>query len=158
MKRKIPEDAFDFYYSLGLERSYQRVADEYKVSKQAVTNMATKEDWQGRLKTIELKARLKSEKKAVETAQAIRNRHLQAARVIQTKALEALKKLSLDSAMDAVKALDLGVKQERLLIGEASERSEVRVEDIIKREYKNWMIRPSNGSTGSAQSEEAHAE
>ena len=34
MSRRIPEDAFAPYYSLGLDRSYQSVAEEYGVSKQ----------------------------------------------------------------------------------------------------------------------------
>ena len=35
--KKIPPDAFDFYFSLGPPRSYQAVADKYGVTKRAVT-------------------------------------------------------------------------------------------------------------------------
>ena len=47
--RKIPPDAFDFYFSLGPPRSYQAVANKYGVTKRAVTNLAGREDWQRRL-------------------------------------------------------------------------------------------------------------
>ncbi len=47
--KKIPPDAFDFYFSPGPPRSYQAVADKYGVTKRAVTNLAGREDWQRRL-------------------------------------------------------------------------------------------------------------
>ena len=34
-RRKIPQDALAFYVSLGAERSYQKVAKEYGVTKRA---------------------------------------------------------------------------------------------------------------------------
>jgi hypothetical protein len=41
--------------------------------------------------------------------------------------------------MDAVRALDLAIKQERLVIGEPTDRSAVSVEDVIRREYDRWI-------------------
>jgi len=55
-KRKIPHDAFDFYFSLGPERSYQRVASRYEVTKRAVTKLAARERWQERLERVEAEA------------------------------------------------------------------------------------------------------
>ncbi len=52
-RRKIPDNAFDFYFGLGPSRSYQAVADEYGVTKRAVTKLATKERWQKRLEELE---------------------------------------------------------------------------------------------------------
>jgi hypothetical protein len=66
-------------------------------------------------------------------------RHLKSLRVIQAKALETLRTLPLSSAMDAVRALDIGLKGERVVRGEPSDRSAVSVEDTIKREYSRWM-------------------
>lgn len=140
MNRKLPPDAFDFYISLGLSRSYAAVGRKYGVSKVAVTNRATKEGWQKRVQEIEARARAASDEKAVETMEAINTRHLKSARVIQAKALEALRSMSLDTAMDAVKALHLGVRQERLVLGEPTDRSAVNVEEIIKREYEKLMV------------------
>jgi hypothetical protein len=132
---RIPLDAFDYYVSLGPARSYQAVAEKLGVSKRAVTMHATKENWQARLE----KARSAADEKARETLEAMNERHLQALRVIQGKALSALKGMSLDTAMDAVRALDLGIKQERLIRGQPSDRQAVTVEEIVKREYEQWM-------------------
>ena len=40
MNRKIPPDAFAYYFSLGPNRSYLAVAKHFGVSKQAVTKLA----------------------------------------------------------------------------------------------------------------------
>ena len=137
--RKIPPDAFEFYLSLGVERSYRAVAEKFGVSKQAVTKCAAREKWQHRLDEIEVKARAQSEKKATDTMAAVRERHLAASRVILGKGLEALRNMSLETAMEAVKAIDLAMKQERLILGEPSERTAVSIEEVIKREYERWM-------------------
>ena len=57
MNRKLPQDTFSFYFSLGAARSYESVAQRYGVSKRAVAKMAAKEQWQERLMAAEQKAR-----------------------------------------------------------------------------------------------------
>ena len=47
--RKLPDNAFEHYVSLGPARSYQQVAEHFGVSKRAVTNLAASENWPGRL-------------------------------------------------------------------------------------------------------------
>jgi len=49
-----------------------------------------------------------------------------------------LKSMPLSAAMDAVKALDLAIKQERLVRGEPTDRT-ASVEEVIKREYDRWL-------------------
>jgi tetratricopeptide (TPR) repeat protein len=116
MAGKIPADAFDFYFGLGAQRSYQAVADRYQVSKRAVTKLAAKEHWQERVEELEKKARQTIEQKAVENLGNLNDRHLKLLRVIQARALETLKSMPLKTAMDAVRALDLSIRQERLLL------------------------------------------
>ena len=139
MTRAIPPEAFELYFSLGPSRSYSAVAEEYGVTKRAVAKAADREQWQKRLSERERKAREIAEKNAVETLEAINRRHLAAVRTIQGKALEALRGMSLSTAMEAVRALELGIKQERLIVGEPSERAAVSVEDKIEREYERWL-------------------
>jgi len=155
MRRKLPPDSFDFYLSLGLARSYAAVAKHYGVTKVAVTNRATKEGWQHKLREIEAKARAASDERAVENLEAIHSRHLKSARVIQAKALEALRTMSLDTAMNAVRALHLGVRQERLVLGEPTDRNAVNVEEVIKREYEKLMV--VEGDAGDGRDDEAAA-
>lgn len=137
-KRKLPFDAFDFYFSLGPGRSYRAVAEKYGVSKTAVANAAERESWQKRIVECEQKARDAVDKKAVETLEQMSERHLKYCKIIQQKALEALRSMPLSAAMEAVKALNLSIKQERVVRGEPGDRT-ATVEEMIKREYERWM-------------------
>jgi len=119
---KIPLDAFTFYAHV---RSYEQVAEKFGVSKRAVVKCAKRERWQERLTEIERQAKERVEKKLVETIEAMHERHLRSMRVVQARALETLRSTSLDSAMDAVRALDLAIKSERVIRGEPGERTEM---------------------------------
>lgn len=152
MARKIPKDAFDVYMSLGPGRSYKAVADHFGVSKRAVTNRATKEKWQERATEIETKARQGAEQRLVETLEDMNTRHLKSLRVVQARAVEALRGMPLQSAMEAVRALDLSIRQERLIRGEPSERTALQVEEVIKREYQRWMVESGDASDTEATS------
>jgi len=146
--KKIPPDAFEYYLSLGPGRSYQAVAAKYEVSKRAVVDLAKRERWQGRVAEIEARARQAATDKAVETLEAVKVRHLKALRVIQAKALEALRAMPLETAIDAVRALDLSIRQERVVLGEPGERTELSVEEVIKREYEQLMTPTEEAGDG----------
>ena len=142
---KLPHDAFDFYVGLGAERSYQAVADHFAVTKRAVTKRASQERWQARVADLEATARRAAEKKALETLEEMSVRHLKSLRVVQGKALETLRSTAIESAMDAVRALDIGIRQERLVRGEPSDRTAIAVEDVIRREYDRWLVTAGEG-------------
>ena len=139
MAKKIPDDAFSQYLALGSRRSYEAVARHFSCSKKAVTRRATKEGWQARVVEIERKAQTQLDEKAAESIEAMNSRHLRSLKAVQGKALEALKNMPIDSAMDAVRALDLSIRQERLIRGQPSDRTSVEVEQVIKREYESWL-------------------
>ncbi len=145
MSNRIPGDAFEAYFALGIDRSYQTIADRYGVSKTAVVKCANREGWQERIRDREAKARATADKEAVEGLEAINRRHLKAVRVVQAKALEALRSKPLKTAMEAVRALDLAIKQERLVVGEPTDRSVVSVEEAIRREYNRWLMVDGDG-------------
>ena len=147
MTRRLGPGAFDYYLGLGSARSHQAVAQKHGVSKRAVTRLAVKERWRERLAELEEKARLGAEQKTLETLEAMNERHLKALRVIQMKALRALKDMSLRSAMEAVRALDLAIRQERLVRGEPTDRTALGVEEIIRREYAQWMTQDDEEET-----------
>lgn len=142
MSAKIPADAFDFYASLGVARSYQAVAEKYGVSKQAVTKHAVQHKWAERLTEIERKARANSDQKLQESIEELNERHLKFLKVIEVKALEALRVMPLESAMDAVKALEISMRQTRLIRGEPTDHTTVDVVDLIRREHSDWLLRP----------------
>jgi hypothetical protein len=140
MSRKIPQDAFSYYVALGHERSYQKVADHFGTDKRSITRHAVKERWSERLAEVERKAREESEDDAVVILREMNARHLKIAKALQGKALEALRSLPIDRAGDVIRALEIGVKQERLIHGEPSERSELSVEEVTKREMQRWLL------------------
>jgi len=157
VKSRIPPEAFEHYVGLGPTRSYEALAKKYGVSKTAIVKRATREDWQARLLRVEREAKQRGEERAVESIEAMNARHLHIVRVIQGKALEALKLMSLDSAIDAVRALDLSVRQERLIRGEPSERTEVSTESILRREFESWMRESPSGEDGETEDCEEEA-
>ena len=139
MANRIPPESFDFYVRLGPTRSYAQVAAHYGVHKRSIVKFATRHGWARRLLEIESKARERSETSLVDAVEEMNQRHLKVAKLLQAKALQALQSIPIDTAMGAVRALDIGVKQERLVLGEPTDRSAVAVEDIIKREAARWL-------------------
>jgi hypothetical protein len=102
MARKIPADAFECYVRMGDSRSYEAVARRYGVSKRAVTKRAARELWQEKLASLESK----------------HGTRLQLLRDIQENALKALAVHPFTNAMDAVRALEIGITLEPRLLAE----------------------------------------
>lgn len=134
MARKIPEDAFEQYVAMGVERSYQALADACGVTKRAVTKLAAKDGWSARLSKIEREVREKGDQKMVESIEEIRSRHLKTLKAMNARAISALQQYPLNSAMEAMRAAEMVIKLERLIVGEPSQRTEMTVEEVTRRE------------------------
>lgn len=139
MKRKIPPEAFAFYLGLGVGRSYAAVAERYTVSKRAVAMRADKERWQDRIADEEQKARASAEKQAAESIETVNEKHLKVLRFIQGRAIEALKSMPIDTAMDAVKAYALSLDKERQIRGGPADQALSVVEKITRDEIRNIL-------------------
>jgi hypothetical protein len=150
---RIPPDAFEFYASLGQERSYRAVAKEYGVSKRAVTKKAAVEGWTDRLEAIEAKVREKSDEKLAETMEEMRSRHLKTLRAMSSRALSGLKEFPLSSGMEAIKAAELTIKLERLITGEPSERRHLSIEEVTRRELETLLIADDDFDDGESEGE-----
>lgn len=144
MSNRIPPDAFEHYVSLGPERTHAKIAEEYDVSVRAVSKCASRENWTERLEKIDRDSRERTDKRLGETLDDIRVRHLKTLRVMNARAVEALKQYPLSSAMEAMKAAEVVIKLERLIIGEPTERNAVSIEETIKREYERWLTDSGN--------------
>ncbi|MBK8172776.1 MAG: hypothetical protein IPK60_20900 [Sandaracinaceae bacterium] len=142
MNRRIPPDAFSFYFSLGPKRSFEAVAKKYEASKRGVAEVAKREQWKERIASLEARARAAADEKALETLEAMNERHLKEARFLQSKGIERLKD-TLDSV--AVKAVTAGIQLERLIRGQATERTE-NLEHVIRRECDRWLVRDGDGA------------
>ncbi len=140
MNRKIPSDAFSFYLSLGVGRSYESVAKRYGVSRRAVTAIAQREEWAKRIETVERKARERTDERAIETLEEMNDRHLMTMKLVQRKALEALRTMPLKTAAEAVRALTAAVDAERTIRGDPEDKKQLDVEAIIRREYELVMV------------------
>src|SRR4030095_7977527 len=138
MSRKIPENAFELYAAMGERRSYQAIADRFAVSKRSVVKRAIAEHWQDRLVRVEATAHQKVDAKAAETLEVMNSRHLRIVQAIQAQALDALGSAPLRTACDAVRALELSIRQERLIRGEPSDRTVLSIEEVIRKEYQLW--------------------
>ncbi len=113
--RKLPEDAFAFYLSLGPGRSYQAVAERFQVSKQSVSKHAVREQWQHRLAHINSEAKGEIDKHCIESVVDMHRRHLVGLRKVYDRALKALEKYEFKSAAEASKALYYAIKLEERL-------------------------------------------
>ena len=138
MTRRIPTDAFEFYISLGEDRSYQQVAENFKFTKRAIQNCAHRENWARRLEKIERESRERTDRRLGETLDDIRERHLKTLRAMNGRALEALKTYPISSGMDAIRAAEAVIKLERLIVGDPTDRSAVSIEEVIRSEFARW--------------------
>jgi hypothetical protein len=138
---KIPPDAFDFYASLGPSRSYQAVAARYGVSKRAVVKLALRERWTERMQEIQEKVRVENDKKMVENLQEMQERHMKLLRGMAVRVAQAIKEYPLTTCMEAIRAGEILIKMERIISGEPSERTELSVEEITKREIETLLRR-----------------
>jgi hypothetical protein len=155
--RKLPGDAFEYYFGLGPGRSYRAVADHYGCSKTTVGNTATRENWAVRIGERERKAREVTEQKAVETLADVNDRHLRMFRTIEAKALEALRAMSLERAIEAVRSLDVAIKGERLILGEPTDRTVTDIGAVIRREHERWLIREPGDGEDEREDRQVHA-
>ena len=145
MNRKLPPDAFDFYASLGTDRSYRAVAKQFGASKRAVQNCADREEWTKRLEKIELESRERADKRIGETLDDIRERHMKTLRAMNGRAIEGLKSFPITSGMDAMRASEMVIKLERLIIGEPTERNAMSIEEITREEIRSLLVVVGDG-------------
>jgi GMP synthase-like glutamine amidotransferase len=119
---RLPSGAFDYYVSLGIERSHQGVADQFGVVVEMVSQCALRDNWK-----VQLADRLQLERKmfkaeAAKELEAVHERHLKTLRAIQAQALKALRENPISGPMDAVRALELAMRQEREIEDKKSKR------------------------------------
>jgi len=138
--KKIPAEAFDYYVSLGPERSYELVARRFGASKRGVAKRAASEHWQERLEAIDREVQERTDARLVSEIDEMKTRHLKTVRAMLGRAVKGLREYPITSGMDAIRAAELSIKLERLVMGEASERTEMNVLETIKGEMSRWLV------------------
>ena len=147
MTRRIPGDAFEEYYALGPERSYRRMANKLGVSKQAIAKCAKRESWQQRIVEREQKTRTAVSTMVEDTIETLNARHLKILKAVQGRALEALKSLSMSKAGDVIRALEMSIRQERVIHGEPDGGFGISV-NVNNRQVAPGPPVPSNDTLG----------
>ena len=138
---KLDEGGFEFYVGLGPSRSYEAVAQRFAVDKRTVVRHAAKEQWAERLAKIHEETRAATDKKLADSLLEMQDRHTKLLRGMATRVAQAIKEYPLTNCMDAVRAGEILIKMERIIAGQASERTELSVEEITKREIATLLIR-----------------
>lgn len=145
MTGKLPSDAFAMYVAMGPARSYQAIADHFKVVKRTVVRCAGREDWSGRLVEIETKTRAMTDAKLAGDLHEMQMRHRKLLLAIGARAAKAISEYPLTTGMEGIKAAEVAIKLERLLAGESNDHTQISVEMATKRELERF-IAPAVGS------------
>lgn len=140
MNSKVPADAFALYVAMGADRSYEQVAKQLSLSKRTILRTAMKERWQDRLVEIEKKAQAETDSKLAQTLHEASMRHRKLLLAVASRAAQALQRYELRSAMEAVRAAEVAVKLERLLLGESTESRTISVEQASRDEVSRFLV------------------
>jgi 2-phospho-L-lactate transferase/gluconeogenesis factor (CofD/UPF0052 family) len=141
LPHRVPQsEAFAMYCGLGHVRSYAAVARHYGVSTRAVLFLAKRYNWAGRLREIEAVAEERMREAQVQALIEARERHLKSLRVLQGKALAGMRDQNARSLNEATRALETGIKLERLILGESTANTQVSVEEKQRRELDELVV------------------
>lgn len=140
-QRKLPIEAMYYYVALGPKRSLRKVAQRFGVKESLVQKYALRERWIDEARILDQEAEAVGVSTRLDLTEMIRDmeeRHLAVIAAIQSKVEQKLRGVvGFKDAMDAVRAWEIAVKQERLLLGEPTERTEVR--KMIQEETTRWL-------------------
>jgi hypothetical protein len=137
---KIDHDqAFHRYVAMGAQRSLRILATEIGCSKRSIQKISERHHWQERLRVIEGEVRERVRQEVTDSLTEVAQRHLKMARAIQSRGVQALQKLEYESAWHASKAIELGAKLERLVLGESTERTADSVQATTRHEVETLL-------------------
>jgi hypothetical protein len=145
MPNRIGDDAFAYYVSLGADRSYEQVAKFCGVGKRSVVRHAAKDRWTERLRKIEEDAKVRADARLATELEEMQVRHAKLLRGLAARAAKAIAEFPLRTAMEGAKAVEIVVKLERLIAGQASEKTHVSVESATRAEFERYL-EPAKGS------------
>jgi hypothetical protein len=146
VNKKLPDDAVDFYVALGPLRTQVAVAKHFGVAKRTVAYRAKKEGWLARAAESDQKARQAAAQRAQDTNEEMRARHEKVARFVQSRAIEAVRSLPIRTESAALRALDLGIRHERMARGDFSEAAEGDIAQLLRNEHRRFVTLKDGGN------------
>jgi hypothetical protein len=99
-----------------------------------VVKAAGRERWAERLAEVEKAARAQADKKLAEGRAEVLMRHRRMLQAMAARAIKAISEYPLTSGMEGMRAAEIVIKLERLVAGEASERTEHTVASVTRQE------------------------
>lgn len=125
------KEAFEYYYSLGENRSYQKVADHFHTSKKTVYTWSINFGWQERVQQRDMEIARQIEKKTTTAVVDEKAKYRTIIGAAMQDFVERVRKKEL--VVDSVLDFERLVKLDLLLMGEPTERNEEKGE--IKHEH-----------------------
>lgn len=151
LPHRVPQsEAFAMYCGLGHVRSYSAVAKHYGVSDRAVLFLAKRYRWPERLREIEAVAEERMREQQIAAVIEARERHLKSLKVLQDKALAGMRDQEARSLNEATRALETGIKLERLILGETTANTQVSVEERQQREIDHLVVEDGDDAVDAA--------
>jgi hypothetical protein len=137
--------AFDLYWSLGPERTIERLNAALHAigngpSLRTLFEWSRQYHWQDRLAQLERDARLAADAARLQALREMAERHTKEALLLQQKGAEWISRMDDDhvTADAAIRALVEGVRMERLARGEPTEKHEINGELEIRPQLKEF--------------------
>ncbi len=143
-KKVDPEQAFKLWAALGPTRTYSEVAREMGCEDSTILRMARRMAWDKRLARIEAPQREQDEDELRQLVQEMNARHIEVARVLVTKGIEALQYLEPTSVAEALRLVETGAKLERQARGEPDSKKQITVEAILRERFKELVVEPAD--------------
>jgi uncharacterized DUF497 family protein len=136
---KLEGEAFDYYVSLGINRSQKAVAKHYGVSLRTVARRAVKENWSTRAAVIDAKAQIIGDEKRAETIGEMNSRHITVLRAIQSRALRAVQDYPLKSGLHGMRMAELTIRLERLIRADPNAEDMVEHAEEVARHVREYL-------------------
>jgi len=125
------KEAFEYYYSLGEERSLKSVARQFGVSERSVARWSKAFGWTGRVRRRDTENAQRLAEKTNATVVEVKANYR---KIIQAAIATFVRRLKeKEIAVESISDFERLVKMDLLLMGEATERNEVRGDEARER-------------------------
>jgi len=121
---------FRSYLSMAPPRSRAEAAELLGVKRRTVDTAMDRGRWVERAAAYDDAMAKAADRAAMSTAEDMQRRHMEAVHAMLRRGVHAITEADLTEARDGVPMIDKAVRLERLLVGEATERTESRISSL----------------------------
>ena len=121
---------FRTYLSMEPPRSRVEAAKALGLKKRTIDDMMHRHRWHDRALAYDERMAKAADRAAMSTAEDMQRRHMEAVHAMLRRGVHAITEADLTEARDGVPMIDKAVRLERLLVGEATDRTESRISSL----------------------------